>query len=341
MSSVERFQLVGWKGGWTLPSVDPECLRAIVFVALSKSPVDVMLNTSPWNAPESVYPFLCGPSPKSIKSGAENIIKYLKTQGFECCHDSTHITPYEEADAYALESYTKSSLAALLDYLWWADEDFFRRVSQPWYAKDSTLFGKFVWVHYQRRRVMARLFTTPDTQLSVDKMEIIRRKIVQKAKQCLEDLSVKLSDKTFIFGLQPSALDATIFSYLAPLFYIPWKNKDVRQELFMDSLDKFKNLKSYVDRIRKRYLDGTNLSVQTVRRPVRWYDPIVNRIQKHRDTLIFIAFAGAVNLYLLRRTIGRLRFNWPAFNNHSRQRSQEYIEMAKNLGLDPPSTPNL
>jgi Glutathione S-transferase, C-terminal domain len=55
---------------------------------------------------------------------------------------------------------------------------------------------------------------------------------------------------------RPSALDTSIFSYLAPLFYIPWKNKDVRQELFMDSLDKFKNLKSYVDRIRKRYLDG-------------------------------------------------------------------------------------
>ena len=63
------------------------------------------------------------------------------------------------------------------------------------------------------------------------------------------------------FSHRPSALDATIFAYLGPLFYIPWKNKDVRQELFMDNSDKFKNLKSYVDRIRKRYLDSKNYRV--------------------------------------------------------------------------------
>ena len=53
--------------------------------------------------------------------------------------------------------------------------------------------------------------------------------------------------------VRPSSLDASIFAYIAPLFYVPWKNSQIRKDLYMDNLDKFKNLKTYVDRIRKRY----------------------------------------------------------------------------------------
>lgn len=58
------------------------------------------------------------------------------------------------------------------------------------------------------------------------------------------------------YSRRPAALDTAAFGYLAPLFYVPWKNKEVREELFADNLDKFHNLKSYVDRIRKRYFEG-------------------------------------------------------------------------------------
>ncbi|GAV07485.1 hypothetical protein RvY_17312 [Ramazzottius varieornatus] len=329
-----RHELEVWRGDWQLLSIDPECLRAAAYVRLSGAPVSIVQNAEPWSIVSGAYPVLRGEN-KSQISGADAIVKRLRSDGFRCPHEANQMTTYEEADAYALEGYIKSSLSPLLDYLWWADEEFFQKVAQPWYTKELSLYGQFVWTNRQKKRMLNRFMMTPDAQISEAKVKLFRKQTVQKARRCLEDLSVKLSDKTFLFGLQPSALDACAFAYLAPLFYIPWKSKEIRKELFMDNLDKFKNLKLYVDRFRKRFMEGSAISsVRLVQRPVRWYHRALEQIQKQQDILLFATFAIAVNVYLLRRTVRRLRFSWPAFENHARQKVQDsYAEMAKNLGM--------
>jgi hypothetical protein len=100
MSTANNYKLEVWKGGWNLLSVDPECLRAIVrisattkynrctfpslflqtFVCLSKAPVTVVLNSTPWIVPGGIYPVLTGIDLVGSVNGAENIVKFLKSQ---------------------------------------------------------------------------------------------------------------------------------------------------------------------------------------------------------------------------------------------------------------------
>ena len=98
-----------------------------------------MQNAEPWSTLSGTYPILRGEE-KSQISGADAIIKRLRSdvsarsseaflymqmyphklfvfQGFQCPHEANQMTTYEEADAYALESYIKSSLSPLLVWL--------------------------------------------------------------------------------------------------------------------------------------------------------------------------------------------------------------------------------
>ncbi|XP_055343837.1 metaxin-1-like isoform X2 [Paramacrobiotus metropolitanus] len=303
-----KYQLTVWKGSWDIPSVDPECLRAITFARLSDVPVSLMVDSAPWKTASQTYPILTIPNGYEYH-GAENVVRFLQTEGYRCPYEASQMTSYEYADAYALETYLRSALLPLLDYLWWVDDEVFRHVTLPFYQKELSYYGQFVWMHQQRKKVRARLHLTPDALLNPDNVDQIRSQIMKKAKRCLEDLSVKLSDKTFLFGLKPSAVDATAFAYLSVMFYVPWKSKHLNKEFFSDreTTDKFRNLKAFVDRVRKRYLQDWSFVVETVVHPVYWYHRFLNKIREHSDTLVFLAAAAALNAYLFRRTIKRLR----------------------------------
>lgn len=100
------------------------------YARLSESPVALTINSAPWNVSGGVYPVLHAPSGPVV--GADSIIRFLRNevsnpwgygrsrapnsvfQGFLCPHEKSQMTTYEEADAYALETYLKASVLPLL-----------------------------------------------------------------------------------------------------------------------------------------------------------------------------------------------------------------------------------
>lgn len=57
------------------------------------------------------------------------------------------------------------------------DEDVFRRITVPWYSKELSLYGQFVWVHNQRKRISGRLLVTPDALLTDANLSHVRKNV--------------------------------------------------------------------------------------------------------------------------------------------------------------------
>lgn len=76
------------------------------------------------------------------------------------------------------------------------------------------------------------------------------QQVYSEAQKCLTLLSIRLGDGDFFFGQQPSAIDAIVYSYLAPLLKAPLPNP-----ILQNHLKNCTNLVKYVSRISQRYFE--------------------------------------------------------------------------------------
>jgi len=74
--------------------------------------------------------------------------------------------------------------------------------------------------------------------------------VYSEAQKCLTLLSIRLGDRDFFCGQQPSTIDAVVYSYLAPLLKAPLPNPALQNHLKACT-----NLVKYVSRISQRYFE--------------------------------------------------------------------------------------
>lgn len=74
-----------------------------------------------------------------------------------------------------------------------------------------------------------------------------REEIYSIAKTDVKALALLLGDRQFFFGDKPHNIDIFVWSVLAECYYMPWDN------MIKDYIKEFKNLESFVDRMRQRF----------------------------------------------------------------------------------------
>ncbi|XP_077290570.1 metaxin-1 isoform X2 [Arctopsyche grandis] len=249
ISRVSEPEVWVWSGDFGLPSIFPDCLRLVTYLKFWGKPFKLVEKYNPLFAPETSLPLLIHGNVQI--NDVDAIIDYL-SKNFPI---DSNIVPDEGCEAYAHDKYIRETLYPCLQYAWWVDEKNYEESTRPWFAKQITIPFNFYYPSVFRERAKSQIEIIygediPETELY--------HKIYKKANSFFKDISARLGRHDYFFGTTPSSVDATLFSYLAPILKFPLINPTITNHL-----KNHINLVKYVQRItslyypelEKRYID--------------------------------------------------------------------------------------
>ncbi|KAH9520433.1 metaxin 1 [Bulinus truncatus] len=222
--ATEKMKLEVWRGDWGLPSVDPHCLAVLAYCKFSHVPVDVIKTGNPWRSPSGNFPVLRHRN--STYSRVTDIFTYLRKERWG---SDSHLSTKESADVVAFSAMLEEKLLPALLHLWWVDDKTYVDITRPWYAKAVPFPLSLFVPHQKQKRAELRVLLTKGGDHITDAET--ESKIYKEAKECLNLLSYKLGDKEYMFGRQPSSLDALVFGYLIPLIKAPLPSNPLQNHL--------------------------------------------------------------------------------------------------------------
>lgn len=271
------------KGDWGLPSVNLKCLNIMTYSLFVEAPIKFYDDRMLWRNLFAQFPvFRSGEM--VLYNSDEKIIRYLKERNF---NTDARLTDQQRADILAYSALLEERLLPAVLYLWWMDAKNNVEFSRPWYSKAFHFPFNYFLPGRIHKAAEERLECTVGGNHVLP--EELRTKIFKDAKECLDMLSEKLSDKTFFFGDSPSSLDSLVFSYLASLLRVPFPNNDLK-----DHLKQSENLWMYCSRILQRYYP-TSAEEETERKEQEDARPTPGSIDedphKVRNIILSVAFA--------------------------------------------------
>ncbi|KAK7480011.1 hypothetical protein BaRGS_00028744 [Batillaria attramentaria] len=220
----DTMELHVWKGDWGLPSVDPNCLAVLAYCKFSGVPLDVKVTGNPWRSPTGELPNLRHNEVSETK--VHNIFSYLRKQNWG---SDFELSTKQCADVVAFSSMLEEKLLPALLHLWWIDGRTYVDFTRPWYTRMIPFPLNFFVPGRKQKAASLRVFLTKGGENITD--SDVETKIYKEAKECLNLLSYKLGDQDFMFGRQPSSLDALVFGYLAPILKAPLPSNQLQTHL--------------------------------------------------------------------------------------------------------------
>jgi len=226
---------------WGLPSFDIKSLHVLTYIKLSGAEVNLHPTTKSWFPKEhKTLPCLCTPDDGLIDK-PEDIIKYLRKQGFDMdlkfnIDVANNILPLSALISERL-------LPAVLSTIW-MDNVNFKEVSHSMYARSCKYPLNFVTPNSQQKE--AENFVK-EFKFVMDNDEKVIAQIRSDAQATLNLLSEYLGEKEYIFGKDPSSLDALLISILAPLLKLPFTSSKLQ-----NYLKSCPNICQYINRILKK-----------------------------------------------------------------------------------------
>ncbi|XP_071581017.1 metaxin-1 isoform X3 [Temnothorax nylanderi] len=130
---------------------------------------------------------------------------------------------------------------------WWIDKKNLDELVRPWYCKALSFPFNFYYPGKFERQAHALMQSLYPLE---DNINVIENEVYSEAQKCLTLLSTRLGDRDFFCGQQPNAIDAVVYSYLAPLLKAPLPNP-----VLQNHLKACTNLVKYVSRISQRYFE--------------------------------------------------------------------------------------
>ncbi|EFN76163.1 Metaxin-1, partial [Harpegnathos saltator] len=130
----------------------------------------------------------------------------------------------------------------------WIDKKNLDELVKPWYCKVLPFPLNFYYPGKYERQAQSLIQSLYPME---DNINVIENKVYSEAQKCLTLLSIKLGDREFFYGQQPSIIDAIIYSYLAPLLKAPLPNP-----VLQNHLKACTSLVKYVSRISQRYFEN-------------------------------------------------------------------------------------
>nr|XP_023021006.1 metaxin-3 [Leptinotarsa decemlineata] len=240
MSVQDKFQLVVYDGDFSLPSVDIECLKSIVYTTIAGVPVQVRLLDSVkqctfYSAPSFVHKNL------QFKSFNESVL-YLRTLNYNL---DGNLTAKQCSETLAITNLVLSKLKPVLEFYYWVDQRNSEEFTSVWFMK--ALPFPFNYLHTRRfkEKSLALIESLYPTETNLD---VIKEFLQRAALECLSSLSTRLGNSDYFHGTDPTSLDIIVYSYVSPFMKLPFPSNDILTILTM-----WPNLKNLVKRIDAKY----------------------------------------------------------------------------------------
>ncbi|KAF9265552.1 hypothetical protein L218DRAFT_923891 [Marasmius fiardii PR-910] len=270
-----------WPGNWNLPSWDPTCLAAVMFLQLTiPGRFTVVEDLNPDASVTGQLPFL--QQNDQIFAPLNSIIKYvLSLPGVK---STTFSQPSGAETAWI--THAESALGDLVASMFWSLEVNWGGLTHPTLAKTFPLPQRYyspyrIRATYKARLEAAGLWSLPgveqeDTKkfdfrdpklpkfedpkpLHVFAKVFEREKVADKARTILEVFNRFLGDKAYFGGDRPSILDVVVAAHSVLLLVPPFPDP-LLQDLINTS---FPSLAIHADRMRKLALHTSKFRTTT------------------------------------------------------------------------------
>ncbi|XP_050498243.1 metaxin-3 [Diabrotica virgifera virgifera] len=240
MDQKHKFQLIVFDGDFSLPSIDPESIKSILYTAVAGVPVEVRLfnnfkNCTLYTAPTFIH--------KNLKFKTfSDLVLYLKTLHFNL---DENLTPKEASESLALTNLVQSKLRPLLEYYYWADVRNTFELTNIWFMRSLPIPFNYIYTRRFRDRAVDLLESLHPTETNFD---LIKEYVQRAATECLSNLSTRLGNENYFYGNSPTTIDVLVYSYIAPLLKVPFPSNEIKNVLSM-----WPNLANLVKRIDDQY----------------------------------------------------------------------------------------
>lgn len=242
---MDILQLNVWKGDWSLPSVDVECLQVLAYAKFNGIPLKVNTSANLFKTPNGKLPVLkCN---TGTFDTAKNIIEYFKQINFNTEYE---LKEKQRSKVLAYDAMLKEKLFPALQFIWWIDEKNVNELIRPWYYKALPFPLKLYYPGKFERQAHAMFEILYPAKDDIIDMTVIENKVYSEAQKCLTMLSTTLGELDYFLGKEPTLLDAIVYSYLAPLLRAPLPNPALQNHLKACT-----NLVKYVSRISDTFFE--------------------------------------------------------------------------------------
>jgi len=215
---------------WDLPSFDVKCLEMQTFCQLSN--IDFVVNAcnNPSVSPNQKLPMVL--IENVCSTDTRDTFRKLANQYNDI---DKNLSSLQKIEAIALQSLLNEQFYWAILFNWWNEEENFEKITLRLYSSSLPFPANYF--------VRARMRSNIQTHLKA--IDFSESKIVYRnAEEVCEAMSVKLGNNKYLFGENPSFVDATLFSMMAIALYAPMPKCDLRV-----AVAKHPNLVAYVKNI--------------------------------------------------------------------------------------------
>ncbi|QRV99937.1 hypothetical protein RhiJN_27956 [Ceratobasidium sp. AG-Ba] len=260
-----------WPAQWELPSIDPQCIAAVIYMQLTfPGRYSIVECSDPDQSPSGQLPFLT--HEHNEVSPLPSIIAYLDSLSRSESHSinapvDAGLKPPQAQRSTIWKAYATSQLGDLLAHQMFVEHywTFTHGALAKLMPLPQRLYvpGRLRKMHQPRLEAIgmwdAHFIEEPETlkpaiktpekpkasSTQVYKHAFAKERLLERARTAFGLLSNLLQTDEFIHGDSPTSLDITIASHILPLLYIPFPNPVLSSELRTS----FPELASHADRV--------------------------------------------------------------------------------------------
>ncbi len=220
---------------WGLPNASPFCMKMETYLRMAKLPFEIVVTPDPRKAPKGKLPFIEDNNAKVADSALT--IDYLKQKYGDTL--DANLSPTQKAQALALQRLMEEHLYWAMVYSRWMEPANWAVVKKTYFSKMPALLRGFV-PEMIRKNVMRDLRGHGLGRHNRDE-------VYQFGKNDITAIATQLANQPFIFGDQPTSIDASAYAFLANILDVPMPSP------LQDHAKAQSNLVSYCQRMKERF----------------------------------------------------------------------------------------
>jgi len=238
-----------WPSEWGLASLDAECLTALALLKFTGIEHVVKHVDNSFQLFKNTYPQI--KHGDVTLTGLDEIINYVK----KINNVNADLDDINLSDMLALLSlFQKKLIPAFLDLLWIDKENTFN-VFRSAYGKHLRFPLSVVKLKFLSKDAENKL--TSNYKQDYVKYDNLKTQILLDAKECLNIMSSKLDQGTFMFENRPSLIDTFIYGYLSIIYKASFVSSPLKSHLMACT-----NLCSYLNRIAVAYFPAAQEEIK-------------------------------------------------------------------------------
>nr|CAH7751535.1 unnamed protein product [Callosobruchus chinensis]CAH7765629.1 unnamed protein product [Callosobruchus chinensis] len=219
MYTDDNFKLVAYDGDYSLPSMDVESTKLVVYTAAAKVPVQL----KPLNSIKQclLYSEQCFIHRNLKFSTFAETVLYLRTLNYNL---DSNLNQMQCCESLAFCNLVQSKLKPVIEFVYWVDPRNCEEFMNVWYMRALPLPFNYWHTKRLRQKAESLIETLYPTETNLD---VVREYLNKTAVECLSSLSTRLGKSDYFYGSSPSNLDVVVYSHLAPLVKLPFPSNEI------------------------------------------------------------------------------------------------------------------